>query len=154
MYKTSFNTKFDIAIIPINEKYLENIPNTINLWLFVVKLFYFNFSIFKVDIGVEWPIPLCPWLTESGKRKNCRGSFHEACSSGTVYLPTWRPLWGPRGLWASLHWRRKIDGGICRVILLNIQSHSREATGSVTGTPFDKYAESLSRNDWYSYPVW
>ena len=32
-------------------------------------------------------------------------------------------------------------------ILLNMQSHSREATGTGTGTvtPFDKYAESQTR---------
>ena len=35
----------------------------------------------------------------------------------------------------------------CYPILLNMQSHSREATGTVT--PFDKYAESKSRSDCY-----
>ena len=34
---------------------------------------------------------------------------------------------------------------VCFPILLNMQSHSREATGTVT--PFDKYAESQSRSD-------
>ena len=53
MYKTSFNKDFDTAIIPISEKYIENIPNTIKLRLFVVKLSYFIFSIFKDDIGVK-----------------------------------------------------------------------------------------------------
>ena len=50
MYKTSFNKIFDTAIIQINEKKPENIPNTNYLGLFVVKLSYFIFSIFKVDM--------------------------------------------------------------------------------------------------------
>ena len=40
-----------------------------------------------------------------------------------------------RGLYAESQSRRD-----CYSILLNMQSHSREATGTVT--PFDKYAES------------
>ena len=73
MYKTLFNNHFDTGIIQINENECENILNTINLRLFVVKLSYFIFPIFKVDIGVKWPILLCPWLTESGKRKIVEG---------------------------------------------------------------------------------
>ena len=38
MHKTPFNKDFDTAIIPISEKYIENIPNTINLRLLIVKL--------------------------------------------------------------------------------------------------------------------
>ena len=53
MYKTSFNKNVDTAIIPFSEKYIENIPNTIKLRLFVVKLSYFIFSIYKVDIRVK-----------------------------------------------------------------------------------------------------
>ena len=66
------------------------------------------------------------------QEKNCRGSFHEACSSGRDYLPTWRPR-GP----LEAKDRR---GGY-------MQSHHfvkyAEATGTVT--PFDKYSESQSR---------
>ena len=43
MYKTSFNQNYDTAIIQDKEKYRENIPNMINLRLFVVDLFYFKF---------------------------------------------------------------------------------------------------------------
>ena len=43
----------------------------------------------------------------------------------------------------------------CYPILLNMQRHSREATGTVT--PFDEYAESQSRSDVQSrsdcYPI-
>ena len=37
------NKKIETAIVQINEKKCENIPNTIDLRLFVVKLSYFIF---------------------------------------------------------------------------------------------------------------
>ena len=69
-----------------------------------------------------------------------------------------RTTYPPGGLGG--YWRRRIDGGLyadsqsrsdCYPILLNMQSHSREVTGTVT--PFDKYAESQSRSDCFAVIV-
>ena len=92
MYKTSLNKKIDTAIIPISKKYIENIPNTINLRLFVVKLSYFIFSpIFKVDIGVELPIPLFPWLSEKwpDKKKTVEGYSTQSVHQERSIYPPW-----------------------------------------------------------------
>ena len=53
IYKTSLNKNFDTVMIQIKKKELENIPNTINLQLFVVKFSYIFFFHFMADIDVE-----------------------------------------------------------------------------------------------------
>ena len=166
LYKTLFNKKQWHYHHSNKRKKRENVPTKLTIFGCVIISF---FPIFKVDMGVEWRIPLCPWLTNRCQRKNCSGSFQAACSLGTVYSPSWRQLWGPRGLWPSLHWWQRIDGvyveswsrSDCYPILVNMLVRSHKATvtqfslicrvkvGKRLLPHFPKYAEPQSRSDFY-----
>ena len=85
------------------------------------------------------------------QEKKCRGSFHEACSSGTVYLH----IRGPMSLTPLAVKDRRGRGVYAKSqshIFLNMQSHSRGAT--VTPLLLNMQSHILLNIQSDCYPIW